>query len=135
MEQDMTKDELKLALHKAFDLGSRYWQQADSEYSSQWKKADATRAQLDQLIEDTAKQAHSAPVQPVAMPANWFAGMPEEYRKEAWRVATPPAQPAPVSLTDEQIDAIRFSIPTKAVTQRDFELARAIEAKLKEKNT
>jgi hypothetical protein len=38
------------------------------------------------------------------------------------------AQPAPVPLTDEQIDAIRFSILTKAVTQRDFELARAIEA-------
>jgi hypothetical protein len=35
--------------------------------------------------------------EPVAMPENWFAGMPEEYRKEAWRVATPPAgQPAPV---------------------------------------
>jgi hypothetical protein len=63
----MTKDELKLALDKAFDLGSKYWQQADSEYSSQWKKADATRAQLDQLIEDTAKQARSAPVQPVAL--------------------------------------------------------------------
>ena len=44
------------------------------------------------------------------------------------------AQPAPVPLTDEEIDAIRFSIPTKAVTQRDFELARAIEAKLKQKN-
>jgi hypothetical protein len=38
------------------------------------------------------------------------------------------AQPAPVPLTDEEIDAIRFSIPTKAVTQRDFELARAIES-------
>jgi hypothetical protein len=40
--------------------------------------------------------AQPAPVQePVAMPENWFAGMPEEYRKEAWRVTTPPAaQPA-----------------------------------------
>jgi hypothetical protein len=37
-----------------------------------------------------------------AMPENWFAGMPEEYRKEAWRVATPPAaQPAiPDAITD-----------------------------------
>jgi hypothetical protein len=42
--------------------------------------------------------------------------------------ATPPAQPAPVPLTDAQINTIRFSISTKAVTQRDFELARAIEA-------
>ena len=35
---------------------------------------------------------------------------------------------APVPLTDDQINTIRFSISTKAVTQRDFELARAIEA-------
>ena len=39
-----------------------------------------------------------------------------------------------VGLTDEERDAIRFSIPTKAVTQRDFELARAIEGKLRSKN-
>jgi hypothetical protein len=51
-----------------------------------------------------ALAAQPAPVQePVVMPENWFSGMPEEYRKEAWRVATPPA--APVPLTDEQIDA------------------------------
>jgi hypothetical protein len=41
---------------------------------------------------------------------------------------TPPAAQPAVPLTDEQINAIRFSIPIKAVTQRDFELARAIEA-------
>jgi hypothetical protein len=41
---------------------------------------------------------------------------------------TPPAQPARVPLTDDQINTIRFSISTKAVTQRDFELARSIEA-------
>jgi hypothetical protein len=46
------------------------------------------------------KQARSTPVQEaVAMPENWFAGMPEEYRKEAWRVATVP-------LTDEQREEI-----------------------------
>jgi hypothetical protein len=45
---------------------------------------------------DAVKQALAAQPAPVqkAMPENWFAGMPEEYRKEAWRVATPPAQPA-----------------------------------------
>ena len=30
-------------------------------------------------------------------------------------------------LTDDEIDEIRFRIPTKAVTQRDYEVARAIE--------
>jgi hypothetical protein len=55
-----------------------------------------------------ALKAQPAPVQePVAMPENWFAGMPEEYRKEAWRVATPPAaQPAvqePVAVTYKEV--------------------------------
>jgi hypothetical protein len=43
------------------------------------------------------QQALAAQPEPVrkAMPENWFAGMPEEYRKEAWRIATPPAAPIP----------------------------------------
>ena len=41
---------------------------------------------------------------------------------------TPPAAQPAVPLTDDQINTIRFSISTKAVTQRDFELARSIEA-------
>jgi hypothetical protein len=48
-------------------------------------------------VDEIFKQALAAQPEPVrkAMPENWFAGMPEEYRKEAWRVATPPApQPA-----------------------------------------
>ena len=80
----MTEDELKLALHKAFDLGSKYWQQADSEYSSQWKKADATRAQLDQLIEDNAKQARSAQVQE---PLTWYEGAPPFPQDQEWFIA------------------------------------------------
>jgi hypothetical protein len=52
-----------------------------------------------------ALAAQPAPTvqEPVVMPENWFSGMPEEYRKEAWRVATPPAaQPAvPDAITDD----------------------------------
>jgi hypothetical protein len=67
--------------------------------------------------------------EPVAMPANWFAGMPEEYRKEAWRAATSPAAQRPwVNLTvDELIDLERKHLSHENLT-------RAIEAKLKEKN-
>jgi hypothetical protein len=59
---------------------------------------DYIRAELGRAYEHyqsqiTTPPAQPAPVQePVVMPANWFSGMPEEYRKEAWRVATPPAQ-------------------------------------------
>ncbi len=44
---------VRKALREAFRLGSTYWQQADSEYASQWKKADATRAEFDTLVETT----------------------------------------------------------------------------------
>ena len=48
---------------------------------------------------------------------------------------TPPAAQRPwVGLTDEEIDKTRFAIQTKAITQRDHELSRAIEAKLRSKN-
>jgi hypothetical protein len=58
--------ELRKALKRAFHLGQTYWQQADSDYASQWKKADQTRAQFDALVEDACVQL-AAP-QPKAEP-------------------------------------------------------------------
>ena len=54
------------ALREAYNLGQRYWQQADSEYISQHKKADDTRAKFLALVEETcaalaAGQATAAP--------------------------------------------------------------------------
>lgn len=46
-------DVVRTALKRAFNLGQTYWQQADSEFSSHWKKADTTREQFAQLVEDT----------------------------------------------------------------------------------
>jgi hypothetical protein len=78
----MTTDKaLDLALEALEGVAKNCWRDIPS-----WR--------LDEIKEriTAIKQARSAPVQePVAMPENWFAGMPEEYRKEAWRVATPPA--------------------------------------------
>lgn len=48
---------MKLALNKAFQIGQRYWSWADSEYSSHWKKADAAKAEFDQLVQDTINAA------------------------------------------------------------------------------
>lgn len=41
------------ALRKAWQLGQTYWQQADSEYTSQHRKADETQAKFQQLVDDT----------------------------------------------------------------------------------
>ena len=50
----MTKDEaLRTALKKAYNLGQIYWQQADSEYTSQHRKADLTEAKFKELLEIT----------------------------------------------------------------------------------
>ena len=48
-----TADLVIKALRRAWQLGQTYWQQADSEYPSQWKKADVTQATFNQLVEDT----------------------------------------------------------------------------------
>ena len=41
------------ALREAYNLGMMYWQQADSDYISQHKKADDTRAKFLALVEET----------------------------------------------------------------------------------
>ncbi len=49
----MTSEELRAALKRAYRLGQNYWSQADSDYTSQWKKAEVTQATFEQLVEDT----------------------------------------------------------------------------------
>lgn len=41
------------ALRKAWQLGQTYWQQADSEYTSQHRKADETQAKFQALVDET----------------------------------------------------------------------------------
>ena len=73
------------------------------------------------------------------MPENWFAGMPDEYRKEALRIATQPAaQRQWVGLTDEEIFSVLGNLQRKyngpPTEDSRVVFAQAIEAKLKEKN-
>ena len=49
----MNSEELRAALKRAYNLGQTYGEQADSEYRSQWKKADVTAASFRQLVDDT----------------------------------------------------------------------------------
>ena len=53
----LTDFELETALRRAYGLGQQYWQQADSEYISQYQKADATRAKFEELISETVAKA------------------------------------------------------------------------------
>ena len=63
------------ALREAYNLGQRYWQQADSEYISQHKKADDTRAKFLALVEETCA-ALAAGQATAAQPGVVYAELP-----------------------------------------------------------
>lgn len=46
------RDGLAVTLRRAYSLGQTYWQQADSEYTSQHRKADETQAKFEALVSD-----------------------------------------------------------------------------------
>lgn len=83
----MSQEAIRLALNKAFQLGQRYWSWADSEYSSHWKKADAAKAEFDQLVQDTINAAlaeQPAQQEPVA-----WATQLNEYAHIKWGAKRP----------------------------------------------
>jgi type VI protein secretion system component VasF len=53
--------DIRDALTKAFLLGQVYWQQAFSEHTTQWKKADVTREKYNALLEETAAKYRLSP--------------------------------------------------------------------------
>ena len=63
----MTKDELKLAFQKAFQMGQDYWYYANHEFESYNKKSDAIRAKFNEMVKETIEEALAQPEQePVA---------------------------------------------------------------------
>jgi hypothetical protein len=56
-EAKMTKDELKLAFQKAFQMGQDYWYYADHEFESYNKKSDAIRAKFNEMVKETIEEA------------------------------------------------------------------------------
>ena len=57
----MTKDELKLAFQKAFQMGQDYWYYADHEFESYNKKSDAIRAKFNEMVKETIEEALAQP--------------------------------------------------------------------------
>lgn len=47
------QDLVSKAMRRSWQLGQTFWQQADSESRTQWKRADATQAAFETLIEET----------------------------------------------------------------------------------
>ena len=63
-ERDAATETACGAVRKAFSLGQTYWQQADSEYSSQHRKAEDTWAKFKALVEDTRAALNASKEQP-----------------------------------------------------------------------
>ena len=129
----MTKDELKLAFQKAFQMGQDYWYYANHEFESYNKKSDAIRAKFNEMVKETIEEALAQPEQePVAwdncraerMCRSWCGN--SACASHYADTTTP--QREFVGLTDEEKHAIRYSHMTSA------EFIEVIEAKLKEKN-
>lgn len=116
------QDTVSKALRRAWQLGQTYWQQADSEYTSQHRKADETQGKFDALVEET-RAALSTAAQPTGEPVAYLWQHSETGRTRVvmpdgvitadatWHVvgplvlaAAPKAAPAPdLELTDAQI--------------------------------
>ena len=68
------QDTVSIALRRAWQLGQTYWQQADSEYTSQHRKADETQGKFDALVEET-RAALSTAAQPAVQQGEPLAWM------------------------------------------------------------
>ena len=141
----MTKDELKLAFQKAFQMGQDYWYHANHEFESYNKKSDAIKEKFNEMVKETIEEALAQPEQePVARvidngtpegATEWipFTNRVEPLKTGDLLYTTPPQRPW-VGLTNNELQPIadEYRILFGSWVE-DF--ARAIEAKLKEKNT
>ena len=108
----MTQEALRLALKRAFQFGQDYWYQADHDSPRQNKKSDETLAQFRQLVDQTCEALAEQPAQ-----RTWV-GLTRAERLEIEKDMK--------KYYDYQHECKTVSLP---------EFSKAIEAKLKEKNT
>lgn len=68
---------IQTALMRAYYLGQTYWQQADSEFTSEHKKADATQRAVKKLVDETCQAIEQAEkVEPISsILTKWKTGM------------------------------------------------------------
>ena len=132
----MTKDEaLKLAFQKAFQMGQDYWYYANHEFESYNKKSDEIRAKFNKMVKETIEEALAQPEQE---PVAWEQFYPDIGKPQIAINSEIVGYVAPqrtwVGLTNNELQPIadEYRILFGGWVE-DF--ARAIEAKLKDKNT
>ncbi len=81
----------------------------------------------DRPVQEWIRSMKSMLPAPVAMPANWFAGMTAEYRKEALRIATPLARLAVRAELEAAAKAEREACAQLCETRAEEEVGMAYE--------
>lgn len=151
----MTKDELKLAFQKAFQMGQDYWYYADHEFESYNKKSDAIRAKFNEMVKETIEEAlanealekmaenarelgldYEPAQEPVAFVQGCNRGQWEIFPAKAYQIFeneqplyTTPPQRTWVGLTDEDLEA-EFGFIDELLRDTCYRT----EAKLRSKN-
>ena len=135
-------DTVSKALRRAWQLGQTYWQQADSEYTSQHKKADETQRKFDQLVEETCAALATQPPQDERGQrlSAWQISerMPTCHRQRTSlenindvleAISAEPAQPVALStLTDDDIEQFIYERCKRFVTADMIPAIRALAA-------
>lgn len=118
----MTNEELTKALKRAYNLGQIYWQQADSEYTSQHKKADVTEATFKELIETTvaALEAKDKPMHPD------IKKLYEDYFDKCFRESSPPQRTWPAMMRGVRVEGDTVVISVKGGNDAARELCGAL---------
>lgn len=117
------------ALRKAWHLGELHWQQSDSDFESQHRKADATRAKFNALVVETCAALSLSDTKPLddprlqqlfgdaiegalafgyqgenaAPPGHWLERFWHLGRAEAEKTLAATPQPMPARLNDQRI--------------------------------
>lgn len=89
----MSKEAMKLALKKAFQLGQNYCYQADHDSYRENKKSDETLAKFRQLVDETCEVLAEQPAQ-----TDWEAVAADQALTIALLKAEQPAQQEPVAV-------------------------------------
>ena len=134
----MTKDELKLAFQKAFQMGQDYWYYANHEFESYNKKSDAIRAKFNEMVKETIEEALAQPEQePLTENGMYRLGYHNGYGfGEAYGKASAPHRTW-VGLTLTQVKLLWEGVQEEAVKSGDslnWVFYTHINEALKEKN-
>lgn len=128
MRNEDMQDLVSKSLRRAWQLGQTYWRQADSDFVSQHKKSDITRARFDELIEETRAAVATTPTAVLPEPdavISELMGLVDEWGGESHLRGEAELDAQHSEATQEEIDC------AKDRASKERAAWKAIESKLR----